>query len=1085
MTSLKTRDPAGLARSFKRIIKLRKAGSTNSIPDLSEGGNKSAMKHAISEKSLRDRVKLGKNSMKQIAAILIDKTTRNADHLLARSKEEACSTDRQSVKEMHRKQLAVCLQYLRDAMHKKNLALLAGSTSVVLDVVLKITTEEDTLKSLNDKCNNERRICFALNELMNKVDCVLVSGKIVDTDCEMVDRFAQRLHAIVQEAYDQGVQSGSDLVSCSATPTAPRRKSKALKKSTEEQIEKPYELATGQYGSFVSREQEVGSKSWRLNGDSDMELQFPLLLRCHETTPGSITDDSGIYSFNNGSESPLPLPIISPSASSRATLDWSGGRQHRRTERLGSADNTSPADDYVHEECSKHRSDQTDGEETLSETCVGNTIVKVKKVRKKQVSTTTVVKKSERIVSVYPELSQEPYGFCPQLSPSSIESTFAGGINVIETEVHRLRGLKRTEYKTTGNENGMETLFSMSSNFDATKTQDEANSRMKSPHTSRRDVHIRHIDQRSDQKTVSRKVLVNGGTTEVFSTDETSRKLELSKRSMLLRDNNKLNVQEEHFSSESNTFEINGCDESFNHVNFRDVNGSAKANMHMRKTDVVSSYMQLFGNSQHRSASDFRASAMAGYEMLRERWLLHLTGAKQCNSQMAYGPSFTKRSSELMDLLNFPFKKRFMLSTAVTYPEKLALTEGAVRESENCNVLKSDDNGECSIRGGTVDALVGYAVTSDNNEEGFLFKEAFLTTYRSFVSSVELLEKLIRSFHGQLHQPTESQQKLTRSCFSFIVRVVDDLTILETTPQAMSIITEFIQQLITEGKLAWARLLRQKFVEKYGNLLASKQLDRPLFYRRNSCAGKLLSVLDFKSAAIAQQLTYLDWFYFHKIELSEMLLWSISQDERKCPNLTVFTNHFNKMSYWVRTRIMESTEQRERERCFVKFIKIMRHLRRMGNLNSCLAVLAALDCGPLRRLDWPNSALNQLADYSALIDSSQSFKAYRAVLADTKPPCLPYLGLILQDLTFVHVGNSDFLQQDEKLSSKVVNFTKRWQQFMILDNVRRFKFWSYNINPEDNILMFFDNFDNYLEEEEIWELSQKIKPRNSISKSLV
>ncbi|KHJ46447.1 hypothetical protein D918_03500 [Trichuris suis] len=418
MTSLKTRDPAGLARSFKRIIKLRKAGSTNSIPDLSEGGNKSAMKHAISEKSLRDRVKLGKNSMKQIAAILIDKTTRNADHLLARSKEEACSTDRQ----------------------------VRGPSRLFFLFLLFYLTSNG--ESLNDKCNNERRICFALNELMNKVDCVLVSGKIVDTDCEMVDRFAQRLHAIVQ-----------------------------------------------------------------------------------------------------------------------------------------SADNTSPADDYVHEECSKHRSDQTDGEETLSETCVGNTIVKVKKVRKKQVSTTTVVKKSERIVSVYPELSQEPYGFCPQLSPSSIESTFAGGINVIETEVHRLRGLKRTEYKTTGNENGMETLFSMSSNFDATKTQDEANSRMKSPHTSRRDVHIRHIDQRSDQKTVSRKVLVNGGTTEVFSTDETSRKLELSKRSMLLRDNNKLNVQEEHFSSESNTFEINGCDESFNHVNFRDVNGSAKANMHMRKTD--------------------------------------------------------------------------------------------------------------------------------------------------------------------------------------------------------------------------------------------------------------------------------------------------------------------------------------------------------------------------------------------------------------------------------------------------------------------------------------------------------------------
>ena len=44
----------------------------------------------------------------------------------------------------------------------------------------------------------------------------------------------------------------------------------------------------------------------------------------------------------------------------------------------------------------------------------------------------------------------------------------------------------------------------------------------------------------------------------------------------------------------------------------------------------------------------------------------------------------------------------------------------------------------------------------------------------------------------------------------------------------------------------------------------------------------------------------------------------------------------------------------------------------------------------------------------------------------------PSRGLILQDLTFVHLGNPDYI--DGK-----VNFSKRWQQFNILDSMRCFQ----------------------------------------------
>lgn len=45
-------------------------------------------------------------------------------------------------------------------------------------------------------------------------------------------------------------------------------------------------------------------------------------------------------------------------------------------------------------------------------------------------------------------------------------------------------------------------------------------------------------------------------------------------------------------------------------------------------------------------------------------------------------------------------------------------------------------------------------------------------------------------------------------------------------------------------------------------------------------------------------MTILDAELFQKIEIPEVLLWSQQQCEEKSPNLTLFTAHFNKLSFW-------------------------------------------------------------------------------------------------------------------------------------------------------------------------------------------
>ncbi|KPM07181.1 guanine nucleotide-releasing factor 2-like protein [Sarcoptes scabiei] len=145
------------------------------------------------------------------------------------------------------------------------------------------------------------------------------------------------------------------------------------------------------------------------------------------------------------------------------------------------------------------------------------------------------------------------------------------------------------------------------------------------------------------------------------------------------------------------------------------------------------------------------------------------------------------------------------------------------------------------------------------------------------------------------------------------------------------------------------------------------------------------------------------------------------------------------MSYWARSQILKCQDQKEREKFMQKFLKIMKYLRKLNNFNSYLAILSALDSAPISRLEWPKVITDSIKEYGSLIDSSSSFRTYRNVLASSKPPCIPYIGLILQDLTFVHIGNSDFLPDGK------INWCKHVKQFNILYQMRQFKQWLISI----------------------------------------
>ncbi|XP_051906530.1 rap guanine nucleotide exchange factor 1b isoform X5 [Hippocampus zosterae] len=384
--------------------------------------------------------------------------------------------------------------------------------------------------------------------------------------------------------------------------------------------------------------------------------------------------------------------------------------------------------------------------------------------------------------------------------------------------------------------------------------------------------------------------------------------------------------------------------------------------------------------------------------------------------------------------------------------------------------LKQENDDGPDVRAGSGDILLVHATETDRKDL-VLYCEAFLTTYRTFITPEDLIKKLHYRYTSFCHSPDTFKKRVSKNTFFVLVRVVDELCLVELTEDILKQLMDLVFTLVCNGELSLARVLRKNILDKVEQkkLLRYTNSLKPLAARGVSARPGTLH--DFRSHEIADQLTLLDAELFYKIEIPEVLLWAKEQNEEKSPNLTQFTEHFNNMSYWVRSLIIQQEKAQDREKLLLKFIKIMKHLRKLNNFNSYLAILSALDSAPIRRLEWQKQTSEGLEEYCTLIDSSSSFRAYRAALAEVEPPCIPYLGLILQDLTFVHLGNPDLI--DGK-----VNFSKRWQQFNILDSMRRFQQVHYELKRNDDIVSFFNDFSDHLAEEALWELSLKIKPRN-------
>ncbi|XP_052831997.1 ras-specific guanine nucleotide-releasing factor 2 isoform X2 [Octopus bimaculoides] len=236
-----------------------------------------------------------------------------------------------------------------------------------------------------------------------------------------------------------------------------------------------------------------------------------------------------------------------------------------------------------------------------------------------------------------------------------------------------------------------------------------------------------------------------------------------------------------------------------------------------------------------------------------------------------------------------------------------------------------------------------------------------------------------------------------------------------------------------------------------------------------------LSALD-----IAEQLTYLDHKIFIAIRSDELLsqTWMKPDKEVRAPHVHLVTKRFNEVSRLVVSEIVGRTNIQDRVACLEKWAAIADICRCMHNYNGVLQICAAFVNSSVFRMKkmWEriSKQTRQMIDkLQTLVSSEGRFKNMRDALHRCDPPCIPYLGMYLTDLSFIEEGTPNFT--DEKL----VNFSKMRMIAHVIREIQVFQQTPYRIEHHPRVTNYLLDPSRLMTDEEAYRASLEIEPKQS------
>ncbi|XP_038121933.1 rap guanine nucleotide exchange factor 4 isoform X2 [Culex quinquefasciatus] len=235
---------------------------------------------------------------------------------------------------------------------------------------------------------------------------------------------------------------------------------------------------------------------------------------------------------------------------------------------------------------------------------------------------------------------------------------------------------------------------------------------------------------------------------------------------------------------------------------------------------------------------------------------------------------------------------------------------------------------------------------------------------------------------------------------------------------------------------------------------------------------------------VAYHMTLFDWDLFWAVHEYELLYHTFGRHHfnKITSNLDVFIRRFNEIQYWVVTEIVSTSNLTKRMSLVKKFIKLAAFCKEYQNLNAFFAIVMGLSNMAVSRLTqtWdklPSKFRKLFSEYEALIDPSRNHRAYRMSVGKLQPPVIPFMPLLLKDMTFAHEGNKTSLDG-------LVNFEKMHMMAQTMRSVRFCRSRHLVLDPpspknENELRQYISCFRTIDNQRVLNAMSQRVEPRRS------
>ncbi|KAI8853001.1 ras guanine nucleotide exchange factor domain-containing protein [Chytridium lagenaria] len=344
------------------------------------------------------------------------------------------------------------------------------------------------------------------------------------------------------------------------------------------------------------------------------------------------------------------------------------------------------------------------------------------------------------------------------------------------------------------------------------------------------------------------------------------------------------------------------------------------------------------------------------------------------------------------------------------------------------------------LRGGRLAKMVEYMTSHLGLDQDLM--ASFLLTHHSFTTSLELLNCFIRRYESVIavlrywlkthfEEDFGMNELLLRNLRGFVARVIVlDWELLGK--DMLELIDHQVQQLQSS----------QKKERRKSSIPLVQDESQPQSFFSKSTVPKPILPKSFQPTSTDLILTLIEFEDFKKVKPYECLaqIWASKLNkEREAArikggmksnakahvdgsdpdsNIMKMIKHTNLISSWVATCIVSNDNLKTRIAALKYFAQCALKCWEVNNFNGITGIVAHF-------AEKHSSIYDEYEQAADIVSPKGQYASYRKELKDLKPPAIPFLGVYLTDLTFIELGNPDFLP--ERKVNGVIREIQRYQ----------------------------------------------------------